>query len=412
MSRAIVASMLILAGAAASAPAQDAARGRRVVDRLLAASCAHRDGLQARRSVLAGLGGGGDASDLRRQLDATCVAHADRVAAARRPAPAVALFPATTTQPDGTLLQRQRVAKIDDTALDLVAYASSGLSVGALICYPEDGQRHSAVVHVHGGLGGVFDDPDGNMVQTCVDWAKEHGRAAIVPSLRGQDGGEGQAELCGGEADDVAAAAVLLRSLEMTDPERLGIVGGSIGGCVTLRAAAKIPNLKAVVAYVPPMHWRSFMEFHRTQWQPAVETRCDGTTYDWDVGGTTLADVFDTIACGHPECDDADYDARSPIPGLLTQTAPTLIVTAGADNVVPTEQQLLWPLLRQALGHPVDVYVVGPCDPVGTPAHAMDVLIHVPSAYHLLSANAISSGLLFLMQELDRPVSVSAGDRH
>jgi dipeptidyl aminopeptidase/acylaminoacyl peptidase len=304
---------------------------------------------------------------------------------------------------DGTLVARQRMTEQGGIALDVVAYASDGLTVGGLLCYPNDGQRHSAVIHVHGGLGGIFDDPDRNMLQTCVDWARVHGRAALVPSLRGQDGSEGQPEICLGEADDVAAGARLLRSLEMTDPQRLGLVGGSLGGCVVLRAAAQIPNLRAVVAFVPPTDWRGFMEFHRTRWSSAVETRCDGATYEWSVGGPDLADTFDRLICGQPFCSDADYERRSPLPGLSNLSAPALIAAAGADNVVPFEQQVLWSILRQSAGHPVDVYTLDPCDPPGTPASASDVLLFVPDGHHLLSPNVIASGLLFLMRQLDLP---------
>jgi hypothetical protein len=242
------------------------------------------------------------------------------------------------------------------------------------------------------------------MISTCIDWARLHGRTAFAPSLRGQDGGEGLPELCLGEAVDVASAALMLRSLRVTDPSRLAVVGGSVGGCVALKAGSLIPGLKAVVAFVPPTDWKRFVDFHRSRdYAHAVETLCDGSTRAWDVGGPELADTFDRLICGHPLCSPSDYDARSPIPNLLGQTAPTLIVSAGADNIVPLDQQMLWSLLRQELGNPVDMYVVDPCDPPGTPAPTRDAHVHVPGSFHLLSPNSISSGLLFLMHELDAP---------
>lgn len=312
-------------------------------------------------------------------------------------------YPRSTTLPDGALVARERLATVGQVALDIVAYASSGLVVGGILAYPDDGNRHSTVIHVHGGLGGIFANADGDMVQTVIDWAQRYGRTAFAPSLRGQDGGEGRPELCLGEADDVAAAAVLLRSLEVTDPDRIAIVGGSTGGCVVLRAGPLIPGLRAVVSFVPPTDWKSLVAFHRSSYVPATETRCDGSTYAWDVGGPALADVFDNMICGHIGCSDADYEARSPIPGVPFQTAPTLVVSAGSDNVVPLDQQILYSVLRNNSGHPVDVYVVDPCDASGTPRDAMDPHLYVRGAYHLLSVGAVGSGFLFLMQELDRP---------
>lgn len=311
--------------------------------------------------------------------------------------------PTSTALPDGTLVARLRLATVDQVALELVAYASSGLVVAGLLAYPDDGNRHTTVIHVHGGLGGIFTNADGDMVQTCIDWVQRYGRTAFAPSLRGQDGGEGTPELCLGEADDVAAAVILMRSLEVTEPDRVALVGGSTGGCFVLRAAPRIAGLRAVVAFVPPTDWKSLVAFHRSSWAPATETLCDGGTYAWDVGGPALADVFDQMICGHVGCTDAEYDARSPIPGVPFQTAPTLVVSAGSDNVVPLDQQVLYSVLRQSSGNPVDVYVVDRCDDSGTPSSSMDPHIYVSGGYHLLSVGAVGSGFLFLMQELDRP---------
>lgn len=323
--------------------------------------------------------------------------------------PAPAVVPASNQSggaagaADGTLIGRQRIAASAAVALDVVSYASDGLIVGGLLCYPADGRRHSTVVHVHGGLGGVFENAAGDLVQTCIDWAGLHGRVAFAPSLRGQDGGEGRAEMCLGEADDLVAAVTMLRGLDVVDAARVGLVGGSIGGCVVLRAAPRIPALSAVVAFVPPISWQDLVTYHRTTWTPATETLCDGTNRPWTIGGPAFADALDSVICGHGACDTADYVARSPLPYILTQTAPTLIVAAESDNVVPFGNQLLWSLMRQGTGHPVSVIPVDPCAPPGTPAGSYDQVIVAAHSFHLLSGGPISSAMLFLMQQLDAP---------
>lgn len=375
--------------------ADEKARGQRVLTAFAREARASLAGIQGES-----LHGGTMGSDVRTSLDAA-FARVESSVLVSREDPGQSRR--TTPLPDGTLVARQRLATIDHVALDLVAYASTGLVVGGLLAYPDDKRRHSTVIHVHGGLGGIFTNADGNMVQTCIDWSKRYGRTAFAPSLRGQDGGEGTPELCLGEADDIAAAAILLRSLDVTDPDRIALVGGSTGGCFVLRAAPLIKSLRAVVAFVPPTDWKSLVAFHRSSFVPAIETRCDGSTYSWDVGGPALADVFDNMICGHIGCSDADYEARSPIPGVPDQTAPTLVVSAGSDNVVPLDQQILYSVLRNNSGHPVDVYTVDPCDASGTPRSAMDPHLYVRGGYHLLSVGAVGSGFLFLMQELDRP---------
>jgi len=333
-------------------------------------------------------------------LDAACetdVAYATKFDQSSIPATVK-----TAGSTDGSLLARVRLMTGAGIAVDLVAYSSSGLAVGGVLCYPDDGNPHSTVLHLHGGFGGVFENPDGSMVEACVNWAMLHHRTAFAPSFRGQDGGEGTLEVCLGEADDVAAAAIMLKDLKVTDPDRMGIVGGSTGGCVALRAAAKIPNLKAVVSYVPPADWKSLVNFHRTSFVTETETLCDGTSVAWDVGGPIMADVIDNAICGHPGCSDADYAARSTIPGVFAQTAPTLIISAEADNIVPLEQQILYTVLRDQLGNPTDIYVIDKCGAPSAPPIAFDVHVMVSGAYHGLSPATLSGGLLFLMDALDR----------
>jgi dipeptidyl aminopeptidase/acylaminoacyl peptidase len=194
----------------------------------------------------------------------------------------------------------------------------------------------------------------------------------------------------------------MLRTLDVVDGSRMGLVGGSIGGCVALRAAPYIPNLAAVVAFVPPTSWKDLIAYHRNRWQPAVELACNGEPREWAIGGPQLADALESVICGHAACSDAEFLARSPLPLIQVQTAPTLIVSAELDNVVPLDQQLLWSLFRQGTGHPVSVVSVDPCDPPGTPPLTTDVHVLARRSFHLLSSGPISSGMLFLMAHLDR----------
>jgi dipeptidyl aminopeptidase/acylaminoacyl peptidase len=160
------------------------------------------------------------ACDALQQQSLACVA--DTPAATARPR---AIKVSAADDPDGTLIGRARIAENSAVALDVISYVSDGLVVGGLLCHPNDGQRHSTVIHVPGGVGGVFSAAAGDLVETCINWATRHGRTAFAPSLRGQDGGEGHTELCLGEADDVVAAAIMLRALDVVDPDRIGLVG-------------------------------------------------------------------------------------------------------------------------------------------------------------------------------------------
>jgi len=305
---------------------------------------------------------------------------------------------------DGTLIARQRLVTLGPVGIDLVVYLSSGLLVTGVLCFPDDGLPHATVIHLHGGFGGIFVNPDGgDILGTCLSWAADHGRTAFVPSFRGQDGGQGQPELCLGEADDVAAAAILLRALPVTDPDRVALVGGSLGACVVLKASVRIPQLRAAVAIAPPTDFKAWVEHHRTSYLPETETRCDGSALAWDQGGPAFADTIDGIVCGHAGCSDAEYAIRSPLLEVANATNPTLVIAAGADNLVPPIQQVLWSALRNGMGPGVAVDVRDRCAPASPPPLAQDVLLYVPGAFHLHESGIVVSGLLYLTQLLDAP---------
>jgi len=365
----------------------------------LAASVARMASLACASPAIAAAVAAGGMSGCREDVDrATSRSGDERVrAGAGRAIPA-------SVPGDGTLLGRVRLATIGAVGVDFVAYLSSGLAVAGLLCFPDDGQPHATVIHLHGGLGGTFVNPDGgDIVGTCYRWAADQGRTAFVPSFRGQDGGQGQTELCLGEADDTAAAAILLRGLETTDPDRIALVGGSMGGCVALKAGVLIPNLRAVVAIAPPTDFKSYLDYHRTGFTPAVETRCDGSSRTWDLGGPAYADTIDEIICGHAGCSEAEYAIRSPLLAVASATNPTLVIAAGGDNLVPPLNQVLWSALRNTVGGSVVVEIRDRCSAAAAPALAQDVLLFVPGGFHLLEDEVQISGLLYLTELLDAP---------
>jgi alpha/beta superfamily hydrolase len=309
---------------------------------------------------------------------------------------------------DGMLVDRQRMLQIGPVALDLVAYLSSGLIVGGLLCYTDDGQPRSTILHLHSGIGGVFVNPNppgADIVTDCYSWAANHGSNVFVPFYRGVDGGQGQPELCLGEADDVANAAILLRGLDVVDPNRLAVIGASLGGCVALKAGVQIPKLRAVLAIAPPTDWAAMIQFHRTQFAPATETRCDGSVVSWTAGGPAFADMLDNLICRHPGCSREAYDARSPIPLVYQSTNSTLVVAASADTLVPVAQQLLWSALRNEATGAVAVDVRNRCSGPAAPPFAQDALLYVPGAHHLMENGPVASGLLWVIEQLEAPQS-------
>ncbi len=77
----------------------------------------------------------------------------------------------------------------------------------------------------------------------------EHGYGSLLFDFRAHGESEGEMLTYGyGETDDVLAAVDYLLSRPDVDPQRIGILGGSLGAATAIRAAARSTHLKAVVA--------------------------------------------------------------------------------------------------------------------------------------------------------------------
>ena len=167
-----------------------------------------------------------------------------------------------------------------------ITYRSSvgDLDIPAYLFQPlnKRGARgHAALVWVHGGVHGNWGV---NMFPFVRD-AVERGFVVICPEYRGSTGyGEKhhrEIDYGGYEIDDVMSSVDYLRTLPHVDPERLGIMGWSHGGYITLfsvfrdvtpfkAAAAMVPvtNLVFRLSYKGPGYQRSFSTQKRVQGLP------------------------------------------------------------------------------------------------------------------------------------------------
>jgi dipeptidyl aminopeptidase/acylaminoacyl peptidase len=168
-----------------------------------------------------------------------------------------------------------------------VAYRSSvgDMDIPAYIFQPLErrGARgHAALVWVHGGVHGNWDQNYWPFIRDAV----ERGYVVIAPEYRGSTGyGEAHhraIDYGGYEVDDVMTAHAWLRdNLPHVDPDRVGIMGWSHGGYISLlsvfreehpfRAAAAIvpvTNLIFRLSYKGPRYQRSFATQERVQGLP------------------------------------------------------------------------------------------------------------------------------------------------
>ena len=146
---------------------------------------------------------------------------------------------------------------------------------------PRGAKGHAAMVWVHGGVHGSW----GINMFPFVKEAVDRGYVIICPEYRGSTGyGEAHhlaIDYGGYEIDDTLSAVDYLKTLPHVDPDRVGIMGWSHGGYITLlsvfrdkhpfkAAAAMVPvtNLVFRLSYKGPGYQRQFATQARIQGLP------------------------------------------------------------------------------------------------------------------------------------------------
>lgn len=147
---------------------------------------------------------------------------------------------------------------------------ADNLPIPAYLFAPKDTlRRHAALIFVHDGIHGDLSDVYVPHIRSLV----HEGYVIIAPEHRGSTG-YGKAffdaiDYGGKEVDDVLAARTYLRDLvRYADLDRLGIIGWSHGGFITLHSIFRRPKLfKVAVAHVPVADLPARMRTHPASYE-------------------------------------------------------------------------------------------------------------------------------------------------
>ena len=169
-----------------------------------------------------------------------------------------------------------------------VSYRSSvgDLDIPAYLFQPIEkrgAKGHAALVWVHGGVHGNW----GITMFPFVKEAVARGYVVIAPDYRGSTGyGEAyhQAIDYGGyEVDDTMSAYDFLKTLPHVDPDRVGIMGWSHGGYITLLSVLRDQTpFKAAASIVPVTNlvFRLSYKGPSYQWDFSTQQRVQGLPFE------------------------------------------------------------------------------------------------------------------------------------
>lgn len=132
-----------------------------------------------------------------------------------------------------------------DLTFESVTFLSAdGLSLVGWFIFPRNGRGNGAAIILCHGYGSMRAE----MLPEAATLTG-HGYSALLFDFRGHGESEGDLVTMGyDEVQDVQAAVAYLLTRPDVEPDRIGVLGHSMGGATVVRAAAQTPELKAVVA--------------------------------------------------------------------------------------------------------------------------------------------------------------------
>jgi dipeptidyl aminopeptidase/acylaminoacyl peptidase len=242
-----------------------------------------------------------------------------QVSPARVPAPALALDQFDLQRMYKRLTDLSFITQLSpEMIVRKITYSGADkLPIPAYFFAPKDtSRRRPALLFVHGGIHGDLSDGYVRHIRSLV----REGYVIVAPEYRGSTG-YGRAfyeaiDYGGKEVEDVIAARTYLRSFApYVDLSRLGIIGWSHGGFITLHSIFRRPELfKVAVAHVPVTDLPTRIRTHSATYERLFAAQ--------PAYGATLAE--------RPQ----PYIERSPIAHVRKLRTPLLVHAATNDEDV------------------------------------------------------------------------------
>ena len=235
------------------------------------------------------------------------------------------------------------IASLQDAkipAAQLVHYKSfDGKTISAFFWLPYNLKRdgtNPGIVLPHGGPTGQTVDSFNRTVITLVS----RGYAVIAPNVRGSTGygidfqNANVKDLGGGDLEDEVFARKFLVDTGYVGERKVGIMGGSYGGYMTLMAIGKKPDLwAAAVEQYGIINWLTMLEHE----DPFLQE-------------------YEKSLLGDPVKDRDVYENASPVKFIRNAKAPLLVLQGENDIRVPKEEAQQVVSMYKEIGKTVEAH--------------------------------------------------------
>lgn len=136
-------------------------------------------------------------------------------------------------------------------AIESFLFPSEGLHLSAILHRPDTDAPAPGIVMCHGWTGHKIEP--GRVFVKAARRLADAGFVVLRFDCRGSGDSEGDFEdmTISGEVRDAVRALEVLRDTRGVDPERIGVLGFSLGGCVAALAARAFGNIKTACLWAP-----------------------------------------------------------------------------------------------------------------------------------------------------------------
>lgn len=205
---------------------------------------------------------------------------------------------------------------------------------------PQEGPLPAILIHPD--AGGLSGDMEG----ICLDLARQGYFAAAVHYQRLEDLGKENPLFSWKTPEDVTAAIRHLKGHARVDAGRIGLLGYSKGGMLSLLIASQDPSVKAVVAYYPLTDFEEWLDLSRYSFPKSLWFRGIRSYVLKELQAPTWEEALKTLR------------VASPIHQVEHIQAPVLLIHGEKDLTAPLSQVQRLCRKMQEAGRQCELFII------------------------------------------------------